>query len=169
MPVRNNTCPLIADIIGALLGPRCGDRQEQTTLDMLLAQLLVLSRWEPNPTTSQTKSHTFNIPTVHSGCGSVGWPKMAKMRAASKHFHDNPQRFEPHRRDSSVFTCSVLSDFGSSLGRLHTALSAKRGASSSNCTVPCRRFWLRPFVSGLIQSMSHRQFGRFMTSDCGVH
>lgn len=57
-------------------------QQEQTTLDMLLAQLLVLSR-----------------------------------------------------RDSSSFSCGVLSDFCSALGLLHDAgLSAKRGASSSNCT-----------------------------------
>lgn len=56
-------------------------QQEQTTLDMLLAQLLVLSR-----------------------------------------------------RDGS-FSCGVLSDFCGALGRLHDAgLSAKRGASSSNCT-----------------------------------
>ena len=47
----------------------------------------------------------------------------------------NNQNMTAARRDSSSFSCGVLSDFCSALGLLHDAgLSAKRGASSSNCT-----------------------------------
>ena len=121
--------------------------QEQTTLDMLLAQLLVLSRRSTMADTCDTtRSTTFQIylhiwSCVFSLIDQLillnyfinGWvlacKKTLKMRTSA-------------RRDSSSFNCGVLSDFCAAVGRLHDAgLSAKRGASSSNCTAGCGGNW----------------------------
>lgn len=43
---------------------------------------------------------------------------------------------KPSRRDSGQFTCSVLAEIAGALGSLQdSGVSAKRGASGSNCAV----------------------------------
>lgn len=112
--------------------------QEQTTLDMLLAQLLVLSRRSTMADTyDTTRSTIFQIVFHIYYYWLISWYYSTIIHQwIGFWWHgQNNQNMTAARRDSSSFSCGVLSDFCSALGLLHDAgLSAKRGASSSNCT-----------------------------------